>query len=225
MSQHSGSLPKAFRFAAPRTPEPSDGSEEMQFPSPPRPRLKLKRRNVSHQHQRTAPTEQFLASVAAADLPIPSIEEPTLPSSGAPEIMSSFPTFSLPDSTANEQDTHLLVPRGRAFSPPKTRRRDSFRLCHRPGIQTGRWIQHPVVWSRRRTQTMSPAGRPRRGRPRLAPPSLAAYRRCPMRITVSVHRSTRMTASSSFLMKSSRPMPMPALDTKARLGKHHGRKL
>lgn len=120
MSQHSGSLPKAFRFAAPRTPEPSDGSEEMQFPSPPRPRLKLKRRNVSHQHQRTAPTEQFLASVAAADLPIPSIEEPTLPSSGAPEIMSSFPTFSLPDSTANEQDTHLLVPRGRAFSPPKT---------------------------------------------------------------------------------------------------------
>lgn len=91
----------------------------MQLPSPPRPRLKLKRRNVSQQHQLQAPTQQFLASVAAADLPIPSIEEPADPA-GTSDIMTSFPTFSFTDSAANDQDNHLAVPRGRAVSPPKT---------------------------------------------------------------------------------------------------------
>lgn len=76
MSSHSGSatLPKGFRYLAPETPEPPCQSEEARIPSAPRPRLRLKRRNVSH--QLSGPTQQFLASVAAADVPIPSIEEP-----------------------------------------------------------------------------------------------------------------------------------------------------
>lgn len=115
MSQHSGAstLPRGFRFAAPRTPEPSGDNEETTLPSPPRPRLRLKRRNVSH--QLSAPTQQFLASVAAADLPIPSIEEPNEPP-GPSEMTSIITTFS----ARNEQDMNLLAPRGRTFSPPKT---------------------------------------------------------------------------------------------------------
>ncbi|KAI0387267.1 hypothetical protein F5Y04DRAFT_267508 [Hypomontagnella monticulosa] len=58
--------------AGPKTPEPSTPANEPQLPSPPRPRLRLKRRHVSN--QLNAPTQQFLASVAAADVPIPSIE-------------------------------------------------------------------------------------------------------------------------------------------------------
>ncbi|OIW35438.1 hypothetical protein CONLIGDRAFT_58617 [Coniochaeta ligniaria NRRL 30616] len=115
MSQHSGAstLPRGFRFAAPRTPEPFGDNEETQLPSPPRPRLRLKRRNVSH--QLSAPTQQFLASVAAADFPIPSIEEPNEPY-GPSEMTSIITTFP----TRNEQDMSLLAPRGRTFSPPKT---------------------------------------------------------------------------------------------------------
>lgn len=95
----------------------------MQLPSPPRPRLRLKRRNVSQQHQLTAPTQQFLASVAAADLPIPSIEEPEDLSERS-DNMSSLPAFVFSNSTFrtihDNQDILLDVPRGRAFSPPKT---------------------------------------------------------------------------------------------------------
>lgn len=56
------------------TPEPLEG--HCQPPSTPRPRLRLKRRH-DPQHL-VAPTQQFLASVAAADVPIPSIEEPAI---------------------------------------------------------------------------------------------------------------------------------------------------
>ena len=78
MSEQLGpaSLPMGLRaavFRAPKTPEPM-AEGETRPPSPPRPRFRLKRRNVS-QHL-AAPTQQFLASVAAADVPIPSIEEP-----------------------------------------------------------------------------------------------------------------------------------------------------
>ncbi|KAB5530512.1 hypothetical protein GE09DRAFT_1177647 [Coniochaeta sp. 2T2.1] len=115
MSQHSGAstLPRGFRFAAPRTPEPFNNNVQDELPSAPRPRLRLKRRNVSH--QLSAPTQQFLASVAAADFPIPSIEEPNEPS-GSSEMSSIITTFS----TTTEHDTGLLAPRGRTFSPPKT---------------------------------------------------------------------------------------------------------
>ncbi|KAI1415701.1 hypothetical protein F5Y13DRAFT_156637 [Hypoxylon sp. FL1857] len=83
--------------AGPKTPEPSTPCDELQLPSPPRPRLKLKRRNVSH--HLNAPTQHFLASVAAADVPIPSIE------------------VEDPDNMEMEMYEHIHM---RTFSPPKT---------------------------------------------------------------------------------------------------------
>jgi hypothetical protein len=71
-SNGSTTLPRGFRFHEPRTPEPQ-AEDEPQIPSPPRPRLKVRRRNVSNLQ---APTDHFLASVAAADVPIPTIELP-----------------------------------------------------------------------------------------------------------------------------------------------------
>ncbi|RDA95954.1 hypothetical protein CP533_5819 [Ophiocordyceps camponoti-saundersi (nom. inval.)] len=56
-----------------KTPEPAAAADDEALTTPPTrpPRLRLKRRAVSHL---TAPTQQFLASVAAADVPLPSIE-------------------------------------------------------------------------------------------------------------------------------------------------------
>jgi hypothetical protein len=77
-SLESATLPRGFRFhyqdgERPKTPE-APSTCELQQPSPPRgPRLRIKRRNVS---QFSGPTEQFLASVAAADIPLPTIEIP-----------------------------------------------------------------------------------------------------------------------------------------------------
>lgn len=76
---HSGaaSLPRGFRYhtpgdSDPKTPEPFASADgEIQPPSAPRPKFRIKRRHAS---QLAAPTQQFLASVAAADVPIPSIE-------------------------------------------------------------------------------------------------------------------------------------------------------
>jgi len=121
MNQHSGSstLPRGFRYPAyepPRTPEPASENDEAQIPqipSPPRPRLRLKRRVVS---QLSAPTQQFLASVAAADVPIPSIEEPET----NPPDFEMGGIFDLRQLHSDDRDIHLLQPRGRTFSPPKT---------------------------------------------------------------------------------------------------------
>jgi len=122
MNQHSGSatLPRGFRYSGydgPKTPEPAsqnDGVQIPRIPSPPRPRLKLKRRVVS---QLSAPTQQFLASVAAADVPIPSIEEPEI----EPRDLEMSGITALTRQMQDEdRDMRLLQPRGRAFSPPKT---------------------------------------------------------------------------------------------------------
>ncbi|KAF6815145.1 hypothetical protein CMUS01_12500 [Colletotrichum musicola] len=119
--QHSGAatLPKGFRFhdpdmQNPKTPEPSAADEELQPPSPPRPRLKLKRRVAS---SLAAPTQQFLASVAAADVPIPSIEEPE--GSGAKMQISSM-TYPVIHNLRDLEELGLHKARGRRFSPPKT---------------------------------------------------------------------------------------------------------
>ncbi|KAH8884525.1 hypothetical protein GQ53DRAFT_396875 [Thozetella sp. PMI_491] len=114
--QHSGStaLPRSFGYAdrdrvVPTTPEPFAGDAEVQVPPPPKPRLRLKKRNVSS--QLTAPTQQFLASVAAADVPIPSIEEPDFDMIG----------LDAAEPIQNDDGAMLLpMPRGRLFSPPKT---------------------------------------------------------------------------------------------------------
>ncbi|KAK4240970.1 hypothetical protein C8A03DRAFT_41598 [Achaetomium macrosporum] len=120
MNQHSGpaTLPRGFRcpdYEAPKTPEPFPQVEDAQMPSAPRPRLKLRRRVAS---QLAAPTQQFLASVAAADVPIPSIEEPEI----APDDFNMngpcpFPQFRCDEE---EEDLRFLRPRGKGLSPPKT---------------------------------------------------------------------------------------------------------
>ncbi|OLN85375.1 hypothetical protein CCHL11_09856 [Colletotrichum chlorophyti] len=119
--QHSGAatLPKGFRYhdpdlTNPTTPEPFAGDEELHPPSPPRPRLKLKRRVASNL---TAPTSQFLASVAAADVPVPSIEEPE--QTGAYMQISSM-TYPVIHNLKDLDDLGLHNLRGRRFSPPKT---------------------------------------------------------------------------------------------------------
>ncbi|KAL4730106.1 hypothetical protein ACLX1H_002136 [Fusarium chlamydosporum] len=101
----------ARREDIPRTPEPTlDG--EVHPPSPPRPRFRIKRRNASNLN---APTEQFLASVAAADIPIPSIEEPRVLDEEMVETLfpSHFNDFTeIPFTPHDGPD--------RMFSPPKT---------------------------------------------------------------------------------------------------------
>ncbi|KNA94301.1 hypothetical protein FOXG_00410 [Fusarium oxysporum f. sp. lycopersici 4287] len=102
----------ARREDLPRTPEPALNGET-QPPSPPRPRFRVKRRNASNLN---APTEQFLASVAAADIPIPSIEEPRVLDEEMAETL-------YPMSHFNNMDDIPFTPHGgseRMFSPPKT---------------------------------------------------------------------------------------------------------
>ncbi|KAM0564197.1 hypothetical protein ACHAPJ_000406 [Fusarium lateritium] len=102
----------ARRDDIPRTPEPALNGET-QPPSPPRPRFRVKRRNASNLN---APTEQFLASVAAADIPIPSIEEPRVLDEEMVDTM-------YPISHYSDMEDLPLTPHGgsdRMFSPPKT---------------------------------------------------------------------------------------------------------
>ncbi|KAK4128701.1 hypothetical protein N657DRAFT_676452 [Parathielavia appendiculata] len=119
MDQHSApaTLARGFRcpdYEAPKTPEPFSQADDVHVPSPPRPRLKLRRRVVS---QLSAPTQQFLASVAAADVPIPSIEEPEIAADDYEmDSRCPFPDFRCED----EGDTQFLRPHGRGLPPPKT---------------------------------------------------------------------------------------------------------
>src|SRR5262249_40162604 len=112
------SLSRGVRCATPRTPEPmARDEEEARAPSSPRPRLKLKRRNVSQ--LLSAPTQHFLASVAAADIPIPSIEEPEI----APDDADMTGTFDMgmgPHFCPDAEMSLSLKLRGRQFSIPKT---------------------------------------------------------------------------------------------------------
>ncbi|KAF4469045.1 hypothetical protein FALBO_4062 [Fusarium albosuccineum] len=102
----------ARRDNLPKTPEPAlEGAE--QPPSPPRPRFRVKRRNASNLN---APTQQFLASVAAEDIPIPSIEEPRV-------LDEEMEDSIYPISQLSEMEDIPLTPHGgsdRMFSPPKT---------------------------------------------------------------------------------------------------------
>lgn len=64
-----------------------------------------------------APTQQFLASVAAADMPIPSIEEPFVVDEDMVDTTGhAMPPFTDPD---NMDISHNSI-RAQAFSPPKT---------------------------------------------------------------------------------------------------------
>ncbi|KAH7364818.1 hypothetical protein BKA65DRAFT_144864 [Rhexocercosporidium sp. MPI-PUGE-AT-0058] len=107
-SNGSRTLPRGFRYEEPHTPEPP--SAEPRQPSPPRQRMKVRRRNASSLQ---APTQQFLASVAAADVPVPTIEL----------ARESAEDFDMPDREDSSVNTGLLAPLTfdhRAVSPPKT---------------------------------------------------------------------------------------------------------
>jgi hypothetical protein len=121
---HSGAatLPKGFRYRhpdseEPRTPEPfATPDDEPQPPPLPRPRFKLKKRNASNL---AAPTQQFLASVAAADVPMPSIEGGAELAQPVEVTMTdmAYPVLSIPEL---EDLSSLSKVRGRMFSPPRT---------------------------------------------------------------------------------------------------------
>ncbi|KAL8381351.1 hypothetical protein RB595_005560 [Gaeumannomyces hyphopodioides] len=118
---------RVARCGTPRTPEPMarDGDSHSRAPSPPRPRFKLKRRAVSAQNPLSAPTQHFLASVAAADIPIPSIEEPEIAADHDMDMACSFVDISRHSLLSHEDDDGMdhdlsLNLRGRQFSIPKT---------------------------------------------------------------------------------------------------------
>lgn len=109
-------MPRHGRYGAQRTPEPFVDSE-CQPPATPRPRFKLKRRHVSE--YLAAPTQQFLASVAAADVPIPSIEEPAI----ADFDSDSLPPWSDFERMENDHENSGLqhpFGRKRLATPPRT---------------------------------------------------------------------------------------------------------
>ncbi|KAK5628223.1 hypothetical protein RRF57_003938 [Xylaria bambusicola] len=104
-------LPNEYRCSlesGPKTPEPlAIGVDEEPLP-PHRPRLRLKKRHVSHLN---APTQQFLASIAAADVPIPSVE------SADQEMMDTLPQLHVDDFDSTD-DCQRLTPK--QLSPPQT---------------------------------------------------------------------------------------------------------
>ncbi|KAI1260105.1 hypothetical protein F5Y18DRAFT_432607 [Xylariaceae sp. FL1019] len=113
--QGTAALSRGFRYvdgSGPKTPEPSTQDAGEQCHAPPRPpRLRLKRRQVS---QLNAPTQQFLASIAAADVPVPSVEDDW---SNPQEKMPSL-TDCDTDVPCGEPMARQVTPR--LFSPPKT---------------------------------------------------------------------------------------------------------
>ncbi|KAI1419270.1 hypothetical protein F5Y12DRAFT_277077 [Xylaria sp. FL1777] len=104
-------LSNGFRYSVdsgPKTPEPLMSDADEQSLPPPRPRLRLKRRHVS---QLNAPTQQFLASIAAADVPIPSVEDVDQ------EMMDTLPELHVEDF---DEIDDCQRPTPRKFSPPQT---------------------------------------------------------------------------------------------------------
>ncbi|KAL7628221.1 hypothetical protein AAE478_002420 [Parahypoxylon ruwenzoriense] len=98
----------------PKTPEPSTHGNDLPLPSPSRPRLRVKKRHPSH--HLNAPTQQFLASVAAADVPIPSIEA-DIATVNDEEIINTLP--KLQEDGLDDMDIYQHL-RAQTFSPPKT---------------------------------------------------------------------------------------------------------
>lgn len=106
------------RSNIPSTPEPSavaDPSASLPPKSPARPRFRLRKRTASNL---AAPTKQFLASVAAADVPIPSIEEPSVLDEDM--IDSAYPSIAGHIEPIDFYHSGQQAFAARTFSPPKT---------------------------------------------------------------------------------------------------------
>lgn len=135
-------LPRDFRYhyEEPKTPEPTNNDLELRQPSPPRHKLKIRKRHASSLQ---APTQQFLASVAAADVPIPTIEF-----GGAEDS-----EMADQDNILNNTERFLAPePYGtRAFSPPKT---------PMLGISIDEGVAHRPDWSMGSPSPVEEHGRP-----------------------------------------------------------------
>lgn len=108
------------RSNMPCTPEPSTAAEPATAHPPPprspaRPRFRLRKRTASNL---SAPTKQFLASVAAADVPIPSIEEPSVLDEDM--IDSAYPSISGDIEQIDFYHSARPTFSKRNFSPPRT---------------------------------------------------------------------------------------------------------
>jgi hypothetical protein len=123
----SATLPRGFRYHGrdrelPRTPEPPTSIEEIpRQPSPPRgPRLKIRRRNGS---QISAPTEQFLASIAAQDASWSTLDTLDIPrlsiemSEPTEDVIMSDQPFNPNPSVGYQYNT---FPRAAGIAPPRT---------------------------------------------------------------------------------------------------------
>lgn len=109
---------RPLRSNMPCTPEPSamvDSVPPPPAPQSPRPRFRLRKRTASNL---VAPTKQFLASVAAADVPVPSIEEPSVLDEDM--IDTGYPSISGQIEQISFYHSSRQVFSERTFSPPKT---------------------------------------------------------------------------------------------------------
>lgn len=144
-------MPRHGRFGAQRTPEPFlDG--EYQAPSTPRPRFKLKRRHVS-EHLVAAPTQHFLASVAAADVPMHSIEEPAI----ADLDLDALPPWRSLVRMEDKDDGDLHIPFGRQrpATPPRTPG-----LEDPPSLTPSRYPSWDIDWMSDCESSPEPQSRP-----------------------------------------------------------------
>jgi hypothetical protein len=172
MSQYaneSTTLPRGFRFhhkeGIPQTPEPTMMvDEEIQPPCAPRPaRLRVRRRNHTSLQ---APTDQFLASVDAADIPIPTIEvnHSSLPSRLLPPVNTFDADLDMTDLQASVPGKSFLQlphqPYGRMGALPKTPEPESLSELEssRPCWALGsRWITPNEEHYTRSSSAMSTA--------------------------------------------------------------------
>lgn len=166
----SADLYRHGRFGAPRTPEPFADSDN-QMPSTPRPRFKLKRRHDPL--HLAASTQQFLASVAAADLPMPSVEEPAI-ATFEPDVMDAWSGFQHPDED-RDVEGNLDVQYGgdRPFSSPKTPA-----LGDPPSLTPSRYPNWSIDCMSSCESSPEPASRPSTARSRASTASFSQLSSC-----------------------------------------------
>lgn len=151
------------------TPEPST-EVESQAPSTPRPRLRLKRRH-DPQHL-AAPTQQFLASVAAADVPLPSVEEPaiaTYESDVMPWNGLQFPE----ESHDIEHCLHIQCGHDQTFMSPKTPAPGA-----PPSLTPSRYPNWAIDWMSSSESSPEPESRPSTARSRTSTSSFSQLSSC-----------------------------------------------
>jgi hypothetical protein len=158
------------RFGPPRTPEPST-EVESETPFTPRPRLRLKRRH-DPQHL-AAPTEHFLASVAAADVPIPSVEEPAIATYG-PDVMPSWSDLHYPQDDSDVEDgLHFQYGHRQSFTSPKTPAPGA-----PPSLTPSRYPNWAIDWRSSSESSPEPESRPSTARSRTSTSSFSQLSSC-----------------------------------------------